>query len=148
MQDIAISTVAHVIQMAVAPVFLLTGIGAMLAVMTQRLARVMDRARELDEQVQQADQGLALHPPDYAARISRLQKRAISVSRAILLCTVTALFICLVIVVLFLAAWFGFDTALPVSILFISAMLTFIAGLLAFLREVFLALGGLELGKS
>lgn len=148
MQDIAISTVAHVIQMAVAPVFLLTGIGAMLAVMTQRLARVMDRARALDEQVQQADQGLGVHPPDYAARISRLQKRAMSVSRAILLCTITALLICLVIVVLFLAAWLDFDTALPVSILFISAMLTFITGLLAFLREVFLALGGLELGKG
>lgn len=48
-QDSGITAVAHVIQLSVAPVFLLSGIGAMLAVMTNRLARVIDRARTLEE---------------------------------------------------------------------------------------------------
>jgi len=47
-QDSGITAVAHVIQLSVAPVFLLSGIGAMLAVMTNRLARVIDRARALE----------------------------------------------------------------------------------------------------
>jgi len=50
-QDSGITAVAHVIQLSVAPVFLLSGIGAMLAVMTNRLARVIDRARTLEAKV-------------------------------------------------------------------------------------------------
>jgi hypothetical protein len=41
--------VAHAIQLAVAPVFLLSGIGAILAVMTNRLGRIIDRARVLEK---------------------------------------------------------------------------------------------------
>jgi hypothetical protein len=48
MPDTAVTAIAHVVQLAVAPVFLLSGIGAMLAVMTQRLSRVVDRARVLE----------------------------------------------------------------------------------------------------
>ena len=50
-QDSGITGIAHVIQLSVAPVFLLSGIGAMLAVMTNRLARVIDRARALEAKV-------------------------------------------------------------------------------------------------
>ena len=49
--DTIIPTVAHVIQMAVAPVFLLTGVGAILTVLTNRLARIIDRARILEERL-------------------------------------------------------------------------------------------------
>jgi hypothetical protein len=46
-----VTAIAHVIQLAVAPVFLLTGVGAVLAVLTQRLARIIDRARVLEERL-------------------------------------------------------------------------------------------------
>jgi len=57
-----ITAVAHAIQLAVAPVFLLSGIGAMLAVLTSRLSRIIDRGRALEAQ-------LAAHPGDAATRI-------------------------------------------------------------------------------
>ena len=50
-QDSGITAVAHAIQLSVAPVFLLSGIGAMLAVMTNRLSRIIDRARVLEAQL-------------------------------------------------------------------------------------------------
>jgi len=61
-QDTGITAVAHAIQLAVAPVFLLSGIGAMLAVLTNRLSRIIDRGRVLDGQ-------LATSGPDAAASI-------------------------------------------------------------------------------
>lgn len=83
MQDTAVTTIAHVIQLAVAPVFLLTGIGAMLAVMTQRLSRVVDRARVLERL-------LPGNPPGSPAiheELATLSQRAKLISTAITLCT-------------------------------------------------------------
>src|SRR4051812_15265713 len=120
-----LTAVAHVIQMSVAPVFLVSGIGAMLAVMTNRLSRVIDRSRALQAQM--------LSPPADAAGIEAellaLSRRAKLVSTSITLCTITAILICTVIVTLFLGAFLHFDAAVPVAVLFIGAMLTFILGL-------------------
>jgi hypothetical protein len=141
-QDSAVTAVAHVIQLAVAPVFLLSGIGAMLAVMTNRLSRVIDRARLLEARLPappaEAD---ALH-----AQLAILSRRAKLVNRSITLCTLTALLICAVIALLFMGAFLRFDAAVPVALLFIAAMLAFFAGLLSFLREVFVATASLRIG--
>ena len=59
-QDAPLAEVAHVIQLAVAPVFLLTGIGALLGVLASRLARTVDRARELEKKLMTAPPGRAL----------------------------------------------------------------------------------------
>jgi len=142
MQDTAVTTIAHVIQLAVAPVFLLTGIGAMLAVMTQRLSRVVDRARVLESL-------LPGNPPDSPAihaELATLSQRAKLISTAITLCTTTALLICALIIILFLGASLDFHTALPVVVLFIASMVAFFAGLLAFLREILLATSTLRIG--
>ena len=64
-----------------------------------------------------------------------------------MLCTATALLICSVIVVLFLGALLDVDFAAPVALLFIGAMLTFPGGLLALLREVFIAITSLRIGR-
>ena len=75
--------VAHAIELAVAPVFLLTGIGAILAVMTNRLGRVIDRARVLEERLEGASQkSLATLRADLAV----LSRRAKLIGRAITLC--------------------------------------------------------------
>ena len=137
-----ITAVAHVIQLAVAPVFLLSGIGAMLAVMTNRLARVIDRARLLEAQ-------LPAKPGDAESihgQLATLSRRAKLVGRSITLCTITALLVCAVIAVLFLSAFLGFDASVPVALLFVAAMLAFFTGLLTFLREIFLATASLRIG--
>jgi len=136
-----ITNVGHAIQLSVAPVFLLSGIGAMLAVMTNRLSRVIDRARTLELRLDAA-------PPGAVAalqiELGVLSRRAKLVSRAITLCTSTALLICTVIAVLFLSAFVRFDTSMTIALLFIAAMTTFFFGLLWFLREIFLATASLR----
>jgi len=138
-----IGTVAHVIQLAVAPVFLLTAIGAMLTVMTNRLGRVIDRARVLEARLESApaELGPAIH-----ANLVILARRAKLIGRAITLCTATALLVCTVIAILFLGDFLHFDSSIPVALLFISAMLLMVLGLLWFLREIFLATASLRIG--
>lgn len=139
----AISVIANVIQLAVAPVFLLTGIGAMLGVMTTRLSRVIDRARVVDGLVQ-ADPLVA---PEYQPEMTLLCRRWRLIGLSIGLCTASALLIAGVIAILFLGAFLGFDASVPVALLFIGAMFSLIAALLLFLREVYLASAGLNLGQ-
>jgi Protein of unknown function (DUF2721) len=141
--DTGIAAVAHVIQLAVAPVFLLSGIGAILAVMTNRLARVIDRARALE---QQRLAGSAEDHMRIDAQLATLARRAALASRAIALCTLTALFICAVVATLFLGVFFGFDASIWVALLFIAAMVAVFAGLVFFLREIFLATSSLGIG--
>jgi Protein of unknown function (DUF2721) len=142
-QDPAVTAVAHVIQLAVAPVFLLTSIGAVLAVLTNRLSRVVDRARALEALL--PDAGPA-DQPGVRAELAALSRRAALVGRAITLCTLTALLVCSVIAILFLGASLGFNASATVSFLFVAAMLTFFSGLLCFLREVLIATAGLRIG--
>jgi len=139
-----VAAVAHVISLAVAPVFLLSGIGAMLAVMTQRLARVIDRARVLEMRLEaNPGQEAVLHK-----QLATLSRRAKLVGRAITLCTTTALLVCAVIAILFLGASMGFDASTPVAILFVVAMLSFFIGLLIFLREILVATASLRIGPK
>jgi len=142
-QDSGISGVAHVIQLSVAPVFLLSGIGAMLAVMTNRLGRVIDRARALEVKAA-ADpaRAEAIHQ-----ELDMLSWRARLISRAITLCTITALLVCAVIATLFLGAFFGFDASGPAALLFVTAMFAFMVGLLLFVREVLRATANLRIGR-
>ena len=77
-----------------------------------------------------------------------LSRRARLIGRSIALCTITALLICALIAVLFLAAFMRFDASVPVALLFIGAMLTFFVGLVVFLREIFLAIYSLRIGHA
>ncbi|MDR2195465.1 MAG: DUF2721 domain-containing protein [Gallionellaceae bacterium] len=126
-----IITIAHVIQQAVAPVFLLTGVGALLTVLTNRLARVTDRLRTL-EQTTNLDQ--------HKDEILTLKSRAHVTRWAIVLCTISALFVCLVVAALFVSSQFGLDPSGMIALLFVVAMLALISGLLCFLHEITLAM--------
>jgi hypothetical protein len=138
--DTGITAVAHAIQLAVAPVFLLSGVAGLLAVLTTRLARVIDRSRVLAAPI-------GTHAADAAAvrgERQTLARRAKFISRAIALCTISALLICAVIATLFVAAFARFDASAPVALLFVAAMAALFVGLLAFLREIFLATANLR----
>jgi hypothetical protein len=142
-QESQVSAIAHVIQLAVAPVFLLTGVGAMLGVMTTRLARVIDRARVLEERLPGA-------APErerlYRDELTLLDRRGRLVHRAIGLCTTSALLVCAVIVTLFVGAFLETDVSGVIGLLFVAAMLVLFAGLVLFLAEIRLAITRMRIG--
>lgn len=137
-----VSSVAHVIQLAVAPVFLLAGVGSLLGVLTSRLARVIDRFHALEQSLIQ-ESSPETREKAQTTKVS-LARRARLIHWAITLCTVCDLLVCLVIAALFVGA--ELQVALPSTIagLFIAAMLALIAGLVCFLREITLATSVIE----
>ena len=123
--------------------FLLTGIGAFLSVLSFRLGRVVDRARQLEDRLAAADEAGQLRIHDELGILSR---RARLINRAITLCTACALFVCTVIAVLFVGAFSELDVAYPIALLFIVSMFALILSLLIFLREIQLATASLRIG--
>lgn len=131
-----ISDVNHAIQLALAPVFLLTGIAGILNVMTGRLARIIDRGRAF------AEGKVRLDTPGHAALISELlslERRRRHASWAINACTLSALLVCLVIVTLFAEALLELPLQWLAGLFFMAATIALVVGLGAFLREVRLA---------
>jgi len=140
-----VTDMSHVIQLAVAPVFLLAGIGGMLSVLSIRLGRIIDRARRLDERPAAADRR------DRAAvkiEYRMLSRRARLIYWAITLCTLCALLVCTVIVVLFVGAYLSLDLAHLIASLFVVSMISLISGLLIFLREIYLGTSSLRIGEN
>ena len=140
--SLQVTDISHVIQLAVAPVFLLAGISGMLSVLSIRLGRIIDRARRLDDL-------LAASEKQDRAAIHRehktLSRRA---NWAITLCILCALLICTVIVVLFVGAYLSLSVTNIIAWLFIISMISLISGLLIFLREIYLATSSLRIGGS
>src|SRR4029453_19379542 len=104
-QETAIAAVGHAIQLSVAPVFLLSGIAGMLAVMTNRLSRIVDRAREVEARLPASNPG---ELPLLNRELRTLSRRAKFIGVSITLCTITALFISAVVATLFIAAFLHF----------------------------------------
>lgn len=131
-----IGNVATAIQLALAPVFLLTAIAGLLNVMAGRLARIVDRGRALEEQrggVGPAEQEAIEH------KLRNLERRRHLNSVAITACTVAALLVCMVIAAMFLEAMLEAPLEWLVGTLFTAATLILVIGLAYFLREVHLA---------
>lgn len=141
----SITSVSHVIQLAVAPVFLLSGVGAILAVLINRLGRIVDRYRFLEHGRLKAEADAAVMAGIEMAILSR---RARLIHWAISLCTVGALFICIVIATLFIGSMMQVGVSQAIALMFVAAMLALIAGLLSFLREITLATGSIHVQKS
>lgn len=144
MEQTGIASISHAIDLSVTPVFLLLGIGSMLSVMTNRLARVVDRARGVEAKlggVSAEELGVS------EAFLATLSRRAKLINRAITFCTITALLICAVIATLFTAAFLDFDASVIIAVLFITAVTSLFMGLLYFLREIFVATAALRIGS-
>ena len=128
--------IAQAIQFALAPAFLLVGVGSLLNVLTARLGRVIDRARWLENDVPDADSDTQVRE---LKELTVLDRRMTLAHWAIDLCTVAALLVSFVIVVLFSSILVAMDVTMPVSLMFIAAMLSLSAGLVLFLVEVTVA---------
>jgi hypothetical protein len=134
--------IVHLIQSAGAPVFLLSGVGVTLGVLTGRLARIIDRARYLEEQKEPGG-GLS---ESTLASLKLLARRAKYTNAAIALCTISALFVSLVVMALFAAAFVGTSLSGTIAILFVSAMICLTGAFGAFLFECRLATQVLRFG--
>jgi hypothetical protein len=129
--------IAHLIQAAIAPVFLLSGVAAMLGVLTNRLARA------LEAQLEAKPDAL----PKLLADLKVLARRAGYVNVAISLCTIAALLVALVVVTLFANAFFGVGLTKAIALLFVGAMLCLSAAFIAFFVEVRQATASLRIGE-
>ena len=136
MTETSVTNVANIIQLAIAPVFLLAGIAGILNVLAARLARIVDRARSLERDVPTAEAEVRTAE---LKELVILDRRMTLCHWAIGLCTTAALLVCVVIMVLFVADIVELDFAMPVSLLFIATMISVTLGLLLFLAEVTIA---------
>ena len=142
--ETSVSAIAHIIQLSVAPVFLLMSIGSMLAVMTNRLGRVIDRAHALEKPLKDDD----TVPGMLKSQFHVLSRRAKLAYSSITLFTVAALLVCSVIGILFLGALLGSDYGIAIAILFVVAMACFILGLAFFIAELRVASANLRIGRA
>ena len=131
-----ITNVTRAIQLALAPVFLLTGIAGLLNVMTNRLARIVDRARAIQKN---PDADAFPGEESFGLRLHRLERRRHFTSIAITACTIAALLLCTVVATLFLEAIFDVRLSWLIAALFTGSTLGLVVGLGFFLREVHLA---------
>ena len=131
-----LNDVGQAIQLALAPVFLLTGIAGILNVMAGRLARIIDRGRQLTEGPESNSVELS---DRQKLELSNLEQRRHLASSAITSCTFAALLVCMVIAALFLEVLLGLELKWLVGLVFTGSTLALVAGLAYFLREVHLA---------
>ena len=132
--------IVHLIQSAVAPVFLLSGVGVTLGVLTNRLARIVDRARYLEQHHETTPS------ESTKASLRVLARRAHYINIAIALCTVSALLVSLVVMTLFASAFVTLDVSIVIAVLFVLAMVCLTASFGAFLIEVRVAVASLQIG--
>lgn len=136
MIDNHIFDISRTIQLAVAPVFLLTAIGTLLNVLIGRLGRAVDRRRLLEE-----------HLPEYAAEIREdalvelrmLARRIVLVLWAVTFAVLAALLVCVLIGVAFAGAYFSMDLSRELAALFVASVVALTFCLLLFLREISIA---------
>jgi uncharacterized protein DUF2721 len=145
MSQVPVTDVVHAIQLSLAPVFLLNGIGVLLAMLTSRLARIVDRARTMEAslpKVEHAEGRLII------GRLAVITRRARLMNRAITLSTVAALLIALVVALLFASAFTPLPLTLAISLLFILSMSSLVGALWCFLIEVRVATASLRIGPG
>jgi len=139
-----IADITRAIQLAVAPVFLLTAIGTLITALNNRLGRAVDRRRIVQERLQDAGRDDAA---EARRELARLAQRSRLIYFAILAAVAAALLVCLVVALAFVGALLSVELSKMVAVLFILSMCALIVSLALFLREIFLAVsfGGLRL---
>ncbi|MCA2997255.1 MAG: DUF2721 domain-containing protein [Rhodocyclaceae bacterium] len=143
----AIDAVSHSIQLAVAPVFMLTAVGAMLSALAGRLARIIDRGRVLQDRMDALPEESLADQAHVFAELARLRKRGRIVNAAMMLLTLSAVFIGATVMTLFLVETAGAPTRTLVPYTFMGGIVCFVFALLCFLVETLLAGKALNFGR-
>jgi polyferredoxin len=135
----AISNITSLIQVSVAPVFLIAGVAGLLNVFTGRLSRIIDKLERLDAYIsdeEKKDSNFILDEK-LTKRRRFLVMRMQNTNKAIFFCTATGFMIALVILTIFASSLISLDAHFIISILFIISMACLIIALLLFLREIY-----------
>ncbi len=137
MNDFSLTELIPILQTAIGPVILISGVGLLLLSMTNRLGRVIDRSRIL---VRELRDDPNVNKAMVTGQIQILAKRAILLQQSIILVTMSVLFAAILIIALFLTALFHFEYAWLIAVLFIGCMAALIVALFIFIQDLNLSL--------
>jgi hypothetical protein len=143
--DLQTENIAKLIQLALGPVFLLSGVGITLSMLTQRLSRIVDRARTLEDQRERTTEADRLKRIDKDLRA--IWRRTKYINSAIAMSTISALLTTLVVTILFASEFTPIAAGLVVAVLFSAAMICLSIAFLLFLIEVRIAINTLRIGE-
>lgn len=138
----SLSSLLPIIQLAITPVILISGMGALMITLTQRMARIVDRTRELAEKIPEADPDERSHLED---QLDIMWRRTLMIRRAVTSNGLSMLMSCLMIVALFAAAMFEWNMRVVVLLMFAASISLLTASLVDFLRDIFVSLHALKL---
>jgi len=134
--DAHLFDITRVIQLAIAPVFMLTAVASIINALLGRLARAVDRRRAVDTQLPSLEDDARA---DLVDELKLLARRIGLVLWSIAFAVLSALMVCLLIGTAFLGAYLSLDLSRTIAILFIASVMALTVCLLLFMREVFLA---------
>jgi Protein of unknown function (DUF2721) len=137
-----LSEIVPVLQVAIGPVILISGVGMLLLTMTNRLGRCIDRARQLAREMQQPNPP---HREEVLAQIATIYRRARLLRLSIAFSGLSLLLAAVLIVTLFLTALLKWNSGVVVSLLFIACMGVLVGSLIAFIYDIHLSLTALKL---
>ena len=140
----ALGAISHSIQLAVAPVFMLTAVAALLGALATRLARIIDRARTLEDKL---EEDVIKHEDEIHRELKRLRQRGRAVNTAIILLTLSAMSIGATVMALFLVETAPLRSSALVPWTFLGGVVFFVLALLCFLVETLRAAQSLNFGK-
>lgn len=138
----SLSSLLPIIQLAITPVILISGMGALMITLTNRMARVVDRTRKVAESISTADAEERKH---LESQLVIMWGRALLIRRAVTTNGLSMLVSCLLVVALFAAAMFDWEMKGVVLALFAASILLLTASLVDFLRDIFVSLHALRL---
>jgi hypothetical protein len=138
----SLSSLLPIIQLAITPVILISGMGALMITLTNRMARIVDRTRELAEEIPSADPDERKH---LESQLDIMWARSLMMRRAVTCNGLSMLLACLLIVALFGAAMFDWNMKVMVLGLFAASILMLTASLVDFLRDIYVSLHALKL---
>lgn len=133
MLPITINELIPILQVAIGPVILVSGVGLLLLTMTNRLARVIDRSRLLSSE---SREGANADSRRVLRQLEILTKRGRIIQRAIALASLSVLLAAVLVIVLFLAALLRWELAWLISAIFIFCMISLIASLIDFIGDI------------
>jgi hypothetical protein len=142
MPTTSLDQIVPVLQVAIGPVILISGVGLLLLTMTNRLGRAIDRARQLKGELSKRTEQ---ERQQVLAQVAILYRRARMIRLGLTLAALSALLASALIIVLFVMALLRLEHGLLVSLLFIACMISLFASLVAFICDINLSLHALKL---
>jgi hypothetical protein len=142
MPSIPVRELIPVLQGAIGPVILISGVGLLLLTLSNRFGRAVDRSRQLGREMREAPDA---ERPRLAAQVENLYERARVIRLSIIMAALSVLLAGVLIIVLFLTALMHVEVGLAIVLLFIACMASLIVSLSAFIRDIHLSLRALKL---